>query len=77
MKKIKQEYEPHTTRTAPGEKPGGVPEAPVKNGDKQPQDGAVVEALLDDATRWMRENQTVALLGAFGVGVFLGVLLRK
>ncbi|MDZ4702184.1 MAG: hypothetical protein SH809_20910 [Rhodothermales bacterium] len=77
MKKTKQAYEPQTTRPAPGEKPGIVPEASVRSDEKQPEDEAVLEAILDDATRWVRANQTVALLGAFGIGVFLGVLLRK
>ena len=33
--------------------------------------------ILDQAQDWIKENQTVAMLGGFGLGVFIGVLLRR
>lgn len=31
----------------------------------------------DQAKAWIRENRTLAVLGAFAVGVFVGVLMRR
>ena len=33
--------------------------------------------ILDQAQEWIKENQTAAMLGGFGLGVFIGVLLRR
>lgn len=33
--------------------------------------------LIDHARVWVKENQTMAMLGGFGFGVFIGVLLRR
>lgn len=33
--------------------------------------------LIEQAEDWIKENQTVAMLGGFGLGVFIGVLLRR
>jgi hypothetical protein len=33
--------------------------------------------IIDQAKSWVEENQTMAMLGGFGLGVFLGVLLRR
>ena len=33
--------------------------------------------LLSQASAWIEENQTLAILGGFGFGVFIGVLLRR
>ena len=33
--------------------------------------------ILDQAQEWIKENQTMAMLGGFGLGVFIGVLLRR
>ena len=33
--------------------------------------------MLEQAEEWIRENQTMAMLGGFGLGVFIGVLLRR
>lgn len=30
----------------------------------------------ETARAWIRDNQTFAMLGAFGIGVFIGVLMR-
>lgn len=40
-------------------------------------DEAELNILLEQAEDWIRENQTVAMLGGFGLGVFIGVLLRR
>jgi len=37
-----------------------------------PDDGVSLEAVLN----WVNENQTLAMLGAFALGVFVGVLMR-
>ncbi len=34
------------------------------------------EVSTERALQWAAENQTLAILGAFAVGVFLGVMLR-
>jgi hypothetical protein len=34
-------------------------------------------SLVDTARAWMEANETVAILGAFAAGVFLGVLMRR
>ena len=47
--------------------PGGASPSPSTRMD-DPTVAATVE--------WVRENQTVALLGAFAVGAFLGALMR-
>ena len=39
-------------------------------------DGELNE-LLEQAEEWIKENQTMAMLGGFGLGVFIGVLLRR
>ena len=33
--------------------------------------------LLEQAEDWIKDNQTLAMLGGFGLGVFIGVLLRR
>ena len=33
--------------------------------------------LIEQAKTWVEENQTMAMLGGFGFGVFIGVLLRR
>ena len=33
-------------------------------------------ALMAEALSWVEENQTLAMLGAFALGVFIGVLMR-
>ena len=33
--------------------------------------------LMNQAKDWIQENQALAMLGGFGFGVFIGVLLRK
>ena len=35
-----------------------------------------VVALLDEAMTWVEKNQTVAMLGAFALGVFIGTMMR-
>jgi hypothetical protein len=77
MKKTKHDSQPHTSRQAINEEPAVPPATHELNGGKRREDQAFAEELLDEATRWVRANQTVALLGAFGIGVFVGVLLRK
>lgn len=31
---------------------------------------------LAEVADWVRENQTIAMLGAFAIGTFIGALLR-
>ncbi len=33
--------------------------------------------MIAQAKTWIEENQTAAMLGGFGFGVFIGVLLRR
>ena len=33
--------------------------------------------IFDQAQDWIKENQTLAMLGGFGLGVFIGVLMRQ
>ena len=33
--------------------------------------------LVTQAKHWIEENQSLAILGGFGFGVFIGVLLRR
>lgn len=46
------------------------------NGATAPLEGEYNE-LIDQAKGWVKENQTMAMLGGFGFGVFIGVLLRR
>ena len=41
-----------------------------------PLDGEL-NVFLDQAQVWIKENRTLAMLGGFGLGVFIGVLLRR
>ena len=50
--------------THPG---GSKPSSPFDDGNDP-----AVSATVD----WVRENQTVALLGAFAIGAFIGALMR-
>ena len=34
------------------------------------------EAMMEAALAWVEENQTLAMLGAFALGVFIGTLMR-
>jgi hypothetical protein len=46
-------------------------------GDDAPTTTDRDEAVLTPAVAWVEHNQTVAMLGAFALGVFLGVLMRR
>ena len=35
------------------------------------------EELVEQTKAWVQDNKGLAMLGAFGVGVFLGVMLRR
>ncbi len=35
------------------------------------------DELVEQARSWIEANQTMAMLGGFGLGVFIGVLLRR
>ncbi len=39
-------------------------------------DSLPLEDWIDSAEEWVRENRTLALLGSFAVGVFVGVMMR-
>ncbi len=41
------------------------------------EEGQGVAPLMEAALAWVRENQTLAMLGAFAAGVFVGVLMRR
>lgn len=49
----------------------------VSSGHDTMMDEAELNLLLEQAEDWIRDNQTVAMLGGFGLGVFIGVLLRR
>ncbi len=38
---------------------------------------STAESLLDQAQQWMEQNQTVAMIGAFALGTFLGIWIRR
>ncbi|MEZ4699000.1 MAG: hypothetical protein R2834_01620 [Rhodothermales bacterium] len=73
MKKTKHEPTPAATRSGLDRETNGHADA----ADSEPAQEAASTDVRGEATRWVQENQTLALVGAFGVGVFLGVLLRK
>lgn len=59
----------HTTARQPSE----AHQAPRSSAPDHPdRDQLGMPDFLD----WVRENQTVAMLGAFAVGVFVGVMMR-
>ena len=35
------------------------------------------EAMMEAALDWVEQNQTLAILGAFAFGVFIGVMMRE
>lgn len=39
-------------------------------------DSLPLEDWIDAAEDWVRENRTLALVGSFALGVFIGVMLR-
>ena len=41
------------------------------------QKEVLLEMNKERAITWIQENQTVAILGAFAVGVFMGVMIRN
>lgn len=57
-----------TPESPPSFTPTPAPEA---------QDAVTFEALQASLERWITRHRRQALLGAFGLGVFLGVLLRR
>jgi len=46
------------------------------NGDGRPLEMEYHD-LTEKAREWIEENQAMAMLGGFGLGVFIGVLLRR
>lgn len=64
--------EANDTTTTDGEHGSGTQEAAPFEGDLRseplPQDRLV---------EWVRENQTLAVTGAFAVGVLIGALMRR
>ncbi len=75
MKKAKHDLPSETTDKGPA---GGPANQPATEGNGQaPHPGPPAGDVLQQATHWVQENQQLALLGAFGVGVFIGVLLRR
>lgn len=57
----------------------GQPDSDSMN--DSPEDGFSTDGelnqLFEQAQDWIKENQTTAMLGGFGLGVFIGVLLRR
>ena len=49
----------------------------VSNEQDLGQMDAELNVLIEQAEDWIKENQTMAMLGGFGLGVFIGVLLRR
>ncbi len=39
-------------------------------------DNLPIDDWLETAEEWVRDNRTLALVGSFAVGVFIGVMLR-
>jgi hypothetical protein len=54
---------------------GSTPLEPHRNGTYP--NSSDEERFMEGALDWIRSNQGVALLGAFGLGVFLGVMIRR
>ena len=50
--------------------------APSKNGEAASLEPDYAH-LMNQAKAWVEDNQTAAMLGGFGFGVFIGVLLRR
>ena len=50
---------------------------PSNNGYDSGQDEGELNLLLEQAEGWIKNNQTTAMIGGFGLGVFIGVLLRR
>lgn len=58
------------SRVGSGNGYDGPPHAPSLT---PPPDPA---AMMDAALEWVEQNQTLAMLGAFALGVFVGVMMR-
>ncbi len=57
-----------------------APEPAPPPGTDEPsldEEGQGDAPLMEAALAWVRENQTLAMLGAFAAGVFVGVLMRR
>lgn len=75
--------EPPATPDAPGLPPAGqtppdhqLPE-PDGPGWTDPPGEQLDATALEAATAWVEANYTLAVLGAFATGVFLGVMMRR
>ena len=66
-------HDPKTTESPVG-RGDGYNAPPHQPEHPSPPDPA---ALMDAALTWVEENQTLAMLGAFALGVFVGVLMRE
>lgn len=49
----------------------------MNTGSEQSPKTDIARYPADDLSLWIREHKTVAMLGAFAIGVFLGALTRR
>ncbi len=61
-----------TTEPHPGSGDGYNPQANTPELTPPPDPAEMINAALT----WVEQNQTLAMLGAFALGVFVGVLMR-
>ena len=46
------------------------------NGEPGPLNPSDPASVMTEALAWIEENQTLAMLGAFALGVFIGAMMR-
>lgn len=57
--------------------PGTQTESPFGPTEERPVDALEQSQLaVETAKEWVRENQTVAMIGAFAFGAFVGAMMR-
>lgn len=64
----------HATPEPPGSRPA---EPPPRWARSPMEEKAGPAPALETALAWVGENQSLAMLGAFAVGVFIGVMMRR
>lgn len=64
--------------TSSPENPTSSPEWDATDGEPEPAGELDLPSIAVDVARyWVKDHQKASMLGAFGVGVFVGVLLRE
>ena len=64
---------PDGEREAKVESPDGANNAYRERGPSTPPDPA---SMMAAALTWVEENQSLAMLGAFALGIFIGTMMR-